>query len=626
MGGEYQYDLADRLTQWSPRHPTMPIGTIYPRQYRWDNNGNARLSRTVNIFEQQWSYDARNRVTATSMDWDGDYYLYPVENSPAGQVTYLGDANRNLTYDALGQLIGDKATTYKYDGLGRLAERTTGTATQQFAYAGASSQPYRAPASTTAFENVGRASNGTILTSSFGPRIALSDAHGDILGGIATAGAASGTLVSSVGYEPFGEIWSGSATPSQQRSAFGFQGSWTDSQTGSVWMGTRWYDPSLGSFLSRDDTRFDFTGAHALNLYAYGNGNPVKYIDPDGRSPIPVLLAFFADYGAFIFLAGASAAVLADIQSGHELSYAIGHGLEQGAISAANSVASLWNQIAATFDVEFVPGECYVYAACNPFGPPRVPPFNPPLDDPPPATTSPPPFRPDTTIDLSRAENELKTIADSTIGAVTSFVAASVAADACGIAGTIQSCISPDRTVPSACAGPASAAGLCTPSRPVPGGGGGSGPTLPVKPLTDGSITNSAGLAVAVGIAFAIGAPQGPTDPDEECLPDPEGSEDGIVYERLDSSENPLKPYRGQAKSDLRYSARQAEHSRDYPDSDFSFTIIDRAEPGLALDLAEQRAIDAGGGPTNVGNPEGQLSNRRNQVSEKRFKDLWDGC
>lgn len=67
--------------------------------------------------------------------------------------------------------------------------------------------------------------------------------------------------------------------------------------------------------------------------------------------------------------------------------------------------------------------------------------------------------------------------------------------------------------------------------------------------------------------------------------------------------------------------ARQSEHARANPDSDFSFRIIDRGDPGgdfpTDLDIKEQRALDLRGGPRNKSNPNGQTSNKKNVIRKE---------
>jgi RHS repeat-associated protein len=49
--------------------------------------------------------------------------------------------------------------------------------------------------------------------------------------------------------------------------------------TGLIWMGTRYYDPFVGRFISPDP----LGNEGSMDLYSYANGNPVVYCDPDGR-------------------------------------------------------------------------------------------------------------------------------------------------------------------------------------------------------------------------------------------------------------------------------------------------------------------------------------------------------
>jgi hypothetical protein len=66
----------------------------------------------------------------------------------------------------------------------------------------------------------------------------------------------------------------------------------------------------------------------------------------------------------------------------------------------------------------------------------------------------------------------------------------------------------------------------------------------------------------------------------------------GIVYLRTDLTGG-LRPYVGQAQSADHYLARQIVHARNFPSSDFRFSIIDRANPGTNLTIAEHRAIQS---------------------------------
>src|SRR6266567_5691689 len=99
---------------------------------------------------------------------------------------------------------------------------------------------------------------------------------------------------------------------------------------------------------------------------------------------------------------------------------------------------------------------------------------------------------------------------------------------------------------------------------------------------------------------------EGVSAADEGAAVSQEG--EGIVDERVDA--NGGTPYVGQAKSESRFLERQAEHARANPDSDFSYEVRGRAEPGEQLDRMEEHYIREGGGPTNKSNPDGGLANQ----------------
>jgi hypothetical protein len=90
----------------------------------------------------------------------------------------------------------------------------------------------------------------------------------------------------------------------------------------------------------------------------------------------------------------------------------------------------------------------------------------------------------------------------------------------------------------------------------------------------------------------------------------------GIVYKRVDVSVKGGKPYIGRVKSQARYLARQSEHARANPKATYKYTPLETAKPGRALRNAEQRQIEAHGGPTNKSNPHGGTENQRHEIKE----------
>ena len=97
---------------------------------------------------------------------------------------------------------------------------------------------------------------------------------------------ASGTLlganclnaVTRTRYEPYGNTAAGSV-PRE----LGFTGHVNDAETGLVQMQQRYYDPLAGRFLSLDPVTTDANTGGMFNRYVYGNNNPYRFTDPDGR-------------------------------------------------------------------------------------------------------------------------------------------------------------------------------------------------------------------------------------------------------------------------------------------------------------------------------------------------------
>jgi RHS repeat-associated protein len=63
----------------------------------------------------------------------------------------------------------------------------------------------------------------------------------------------------------------------------GFTGHVTDVATGLTYAQQRYYDPVIGRFLSVDSVAADPSSGGNFNRYWYGNNNPYRFTDPDGR-------------------------------------------------------------------------------------------------------------------------------------------------------------------------------------------------------------------------------------------------------------------------------------------------------------------------------------------------------
>ena len=115
--------------------------------------------------------------------------------------------------------------------------------------------------------------------------------HGDHLGSIGVVTSSSGVRQDTTRFLPFGG-YRGSDPAFLTES--GFTGHKMNNRAsndlGLIYMGARFYVPSIGRFASADTLVPDPTNPQSFNRYSYGYNNPVKYIDEDGHIPILPLL------------------------------------------------------------------------------------------------------------------------------------------------------------------------------------------------------------------------------------------------------------------------------------------------------------------------------------------------
>jgi len=253
----YGYDYLNRLTSW-----TDPAGTT--TSYGWDDSSNRTSAGGKTA-----TYDERNRLLN-----DGtSSYTYTARGSLQSKTT--GSTTENFSFDAFDRLIADGSQSYSYDDLDRLAS-DSGTRLQ---YAG--TDPGVVSDGTSTY---GRDVSGDVISEQTGTtkRSLISDQHGDVIGGFDPSDTALGQLADSRTYDPWGNVTG--ATPGATFNV-GFQGSWTDSSTGQIDMGARWYSPTTGDFDSRDSTQYVSGASPLANRYSYAAGNPVTQNDPDGNWP-----------------------------------------------------------------------------------------------------------------------------------------------------------------------------------------------------------------------------------------------------------------------------------------------------------------------------------------------------
>lgn len=110
---------------------------------------------------------------------------------------------------------------------------------------------------------------------------------GDALGSVRQLVNASGGIVLSRNYEPYGTIYGAMGNES---TAYGFTNEWTDG-TGLINLRARYYAPVSGRFMSTDPWKGNQNQPISYNKWAYAYANPIMFTDPTGNNPAVVLAA-----------------------------------------------------------------------------------------------------------------------------------------------------------------------------------------------------------------------------------------------------------------------------------------------------------------------------------------------
>jgi RHS repeat-associated protein len=221
-------------------------------------------------------YDANNRLTS----WNGQSIAYDSQGNmtSASGRTYTWDARSRLT-----AIAGSATASFQYDPLGRRTVKTTpGTSNVATSLTYDGSNPV--------LEKQGTTVTGTNVTGlGIDSYMARTDTQGsttaetwpltDHLGSVIALTEATGTIVTSYNYEPYGNTTvAGTASKNPHQ----YTGRENDS-TGLYYYRARYYDPKLMRFIAEDPIGL----AGGINSYGYVGRNPIIYRDPDGLIRIP---------------------------------------------------------------------------------------------------------------------------------------------------------------------------------------------------------------------------------------------------------------------------------------------------------------------------------------------------
>jgi len=269
----YQYDALNQLKQ-----ETLVDGTSI--SYEYDAVGN-RTKKTViqggNSTTTTYSYDAANQLTAVN----GQVYTYDAN----GNLTSNG--SKTFIYNAENRLVevknsaGLSLVTFTYDIEGKRTSMSTASGTVYFHYSG-DKVVYETDSNNNIIAEYTWDAQGNPISMTKNGSTYYYHLNGR--GDVTALTDASGGVVAQYQYDTWGNITASSGAM-KDANPYRYAGYRYDNETGLYYLNARYYDASVGRFITRD-TFEGFMGIpQSLNLYVYCQNNPNKYVDHSGHIP-----------------------------------------------------------------------------------------------------------------------------------------------------------------------------------------------------------------------------------------------------------------------------------------------------------------------------------------------------
>ncbi len=282
------YDGLDRLTAAG----SCSFGGDCWHRFTYDALDNLESWKLPGVKDYaDYVYDTRNRLTS-------------IRNSAGATIVGLGyDAQGNLNnkngqtyqFDYGNRLRSvDNKEAYRYDGLGRRVLNwrpagVTGANTSlslsmysqsgQLIYIWDDQYPKH-------LEHIYLAGSVITIRETSHPNgeTTLKYQHTDALGSPVAVTNVAGQVIERNDYEPWGTV-----IGQPNKNGIAFTGHMMDGATGLIYMQQRYYDPTIGRFLSVDPVVANSKTGANFNRYWYANNNPYRYTDPDGRIPVDTI-------------------------------------------------------------------------------------------------------------------------------------------------------------------------------------------------------------------------------------------------------------------------------------------------------------------------------------------------
>ncbi|EFM08672.1 YD repeat protein [Paenibacillus curdlanolyticus YK9] len=252
-------------------------------QYTYTANGNIK-SKTENGTTNNFGYDELSRIKTSSQY--NETYTYDARGNRASMSTNhpFERPDQTTAFDKRDRLTSvttasGSNVTYRYNGDGQLWERTENGQTTRYYWDGDQIEAEATVVSGVAtFKARYIRGQGLIAREDTQTKAYyVANGHGDVTDLMDRSGM---TRLNQYSYDIFGNIASQTESIAQP---FKYAGEMQDSTTTLQYLRARWYDPSVGRFMSEDTYEGQIKNPLTLNLYTYVSNNPLRYTDPTGH-------------------------------------------------------------------------------------------------------------------------------------------------------------------------------------------------------------------------------------------------------------------------------------------------------------------------------------------------------
>jgi RHS repeat-associated protein len=254
----YTYDAADNPTQLVQADPTSGQLTIVAQGFDPAN-------------ELCWSASGAQPAACGSAPSGATTYGYDTRGNLT-TITPAGGSATTLSYDQGERLTSyGSAATYSYDGDGLRAAKTVGGSTRHFSWDGSGGAPLLLSDGTNAYVYN---PDGTPLAQLNASGAVTAWYHNDQSGSTRVLTDNTGSVIGTASYDTYGRTGATSGTTT----ALGYDGQYTDGESGLIYLRARYYDPTTAQFLTRDPL-----GAVSHMAYGYSWDSPLNAGDPTGQ-------------------------------------------------------------------------------------------------------------------------------------------------------------------------------------------------------------------------------------------------------------------------------------------------------------------------------------------------------